>query len=94
MNITNVNIQDSGSMQRKTRIHVFASKNVLEDAQTRFNKPFKAYKQDILPQVLKVMGLAKDTKAKWSQTAGCACGCSPGFIVAEDLGRDVFVDVA
>jgi len=49
-------------------------------------------KRDIVPAVLAKMGLPPDTKVRWSQKAGCACGCSPGFILPEYHGRDVFVD--
>jgi len=48
----------------------------------RFDKPYKAYKAEVLPKVLKdELWLAK---ASWSQTAGCSCGCSPGFILDVD----------
>lgn len=36
----------------------------------------------------------KDMKLRWSQTAGCACGCSPGWIVSDSWTMDtVWVDV-
>jgi len=27
----------------------------------------------------------------FSQTAGCQCGCSPGFIVNEKNGKELFI---
>lgn len=32
-------------------------------------------------------------KARWSQRAGCSCGCSPAFIVDARLGYDIFATV-
>jgi Ni,Fe-hydrogenase I small subunit len=53
-------------------------------------------KEQVMPKVLKEMGLSRDTKVVWSSTAGCYCGCSPGFIVKDNAGmesKEVFVDV-
>ena len=32
-------------------------------------------------------------KARWSQKAGCSCGCSPAFIIDARLGYDIFATV-
>ena len=55
---------------------------LVSDILNRFSRPYKAYKAEVLPKVLKnELWLAK---ASWSQTAGCACGCSPGFLLDVD----------
>jgi len=61
----------------------------------RYNKPHQVYKKQVIPQVLKRMGLPADTKVRWSQYAGCSCPCSPGFIVSHPgvKPKDVFVTV-
>jgi hypothetical protein len=35
----------------------------------------------------------KTSDIKYSQYAGCTCGCSPGFILPVALGVDIFIDV-
>ncbi len=47
----------------------------------RWNNPFRDYREHVLPAAFKMLGLPEGTKARWSQKAGCGCGCSPGFIV-------------
>lgn len=49
----------------------------------RWNQPYKIYKEHVLPEVFKQLGLPPDTEARWSQKAGCSCGCSPGFILSK-----------
>ena len=44
------------------------------------------------------LGIAPDTKVRWSQYAGCSCPCSPGFIVEgypQAVSRqDIYVTVS
>lgn len=47
----------------------------------RWNNPHRDYREHVLPKAFEMLGLPADTKAKWSQKAGCSCGCSPGFIL-------------
>ena len=66
----------------------------MEDFRGRYNRPYKEYRA-LLPEVLEQLGLPTDTKAVWSQKAGCRCGCSPGFILQfPSKGKlvDVYVD--
>jgi hypothetical protein len=42
----------------------------------------------LLPEVCRKLGLPEDTKFGYSYTAGCSCGCSPGY-VAETLVNDI-----
>ena len=30
----------------------------------------------------------------WKQTAGCACGCSPAFVVNSDRGKTIYITVS
>jgi hypothetical protein len=48
------------------------------------------------PQTRNSMGLDDNAKLRWSRTAGCSCGCSPGFVVEGQYGMDFYVtmDVA
>ncbi len=47
----------------------------------RRNNPFKDYREQVLPKAFPMLGLPADTKVRWSQKAGCSCGCSPGFVI-------------
>lgn len=52
----------------------------------------------LLPEVLAKAGVHPEAikvcvqQSRWSQKAGCSCGCSPGFVVNNLAGREVFVD--
>lgn len=54
-----------------------------EDYRAALNEALKKARKNIQPL------------ATWSKTAGCSCGCSPGFIFSnEELkGKELFVDV-
>ena len=79
---------------RKARVYLFPKgEKILDNLMNRHQRPFTVYKKEVIPAVLAAMGLAADTKVRWSQTAGCGCGCSPGFIIDSVLGTEVFVDI-
>lgn len=65
------------------RIHLFLAKeSVLDNLYERHNRPYKFYKEQLLPPLLKALALHDlDLEFRWSQKAGCSCGCSPGFVV-------------
>lgn len=46
----------------------------------RRSRPVAEY-QKLLPEILKSVHLDPETLCTWSQTAGCSCGCTPGFIM-------------
>lgn len=58
--------------------------NVLEHLRNRFDRPVAEYKRLLAP-ILQSLGVKK---VRWSQKAGCSCGCSPGFV----LDRKVFIN--
>ena len=68
-----------------SRVRLFVEvrgEKLRENLDERFDRPYKAYRAEVLPKVLKdELWLVK---ASWSQTAGCACGCSPGFLLDVD----------
>lgn len=79
----------------KTRVYIhIKGETLLENLMNRRQRPYTIYKKEVMPAVLEKMGLSKDTKFRWSQKAGCACGCSPGFIIDSDNGADVFVSIS
>ena len=59
------------------------SETVLENLVNRRNRPYQFYRKEFMPgltSILRDLGV-KILKARWSQKAGCSCGCSPGFIL-------------
>jgi hypothetical protein len=61
----------------------------LEQFIYRHNRPVQLYRT-LLPEIFKKLGLPADTKARWSQKAGCTCPCSPGFILSHTEWRHDF----
>lgn len=69
----------------KSRMYVWVEgENILENLENRHSRPTQVYRELLAP-VFQMLGVEK---ARWSQKAGCSCGCSPGFI----LDRKVFID--
>lgn len=82
----------------KSRLHVFIEgESILENLENRRSRPYTEFKKLLAP-IFKMLGVAK---ARWSQKAGCSCGCSPGFILDrlvminpdDQAASDVFVTI-
>lgn len=59
--------------------------SVMDNFCNRHNRPYELYR-GLLPTILREAGVSGDTKARWSQKAGCSCGCSPAFILSDCRG--------
>lgn len=71
-----------------TRIYVSEhGETVYDDLQNRFGRPVNSYRKAV-SEALESIGI-KDHKLRWSQNAGCSCGCSPGFILRKSDGSGV-----
>lgn len=90
MKIRKIKVRD-GKEDRKSRIYFFVKETILENLINRRCRPNKEYRK-LVPAVLKKANIPSTTKVKWSQKAGCSCGCSPGFIL-DYLGKEIFVDL-
>jgi hypothetical protein len=78
---------------RRTRVHFFHEKeNMLENLLSRHDRPENEYRV-LLPEALKALGRNPQVRAKWSQKAGCSCGCSPGFVLETRDNMNIFVTV-
>lgn len=67
--------------REKAVLFVFPqSENGVENFIYRATRPVKLYRS-LLPEIYKKLGIPADTKARWSDKAGCSCPCSPGFIL-------------
>ena len=78
----------------KTRVYFFHDdETIMDQFMNRHDRPYRAYRA-MLPQIFEQVDLLKQgTKARWSQYAGCSCPCSPGFIIDNSYGYDVFVHI-
>jgi hypothetical protein len=95
MEITKVTVGEEHARYSKVRIHIFPSgETLLDNLYNRKSRPHSIYRKEVLPKLFTQLGWNPDTKVKWSQYAGCSCPCSPGFIVDNVYGRNIFVDVA
>jgi len=78
-----------GSISRRSyyansRAYVFTEgETILENLEGRRRRPVKAFKAILLQAHPELEG-----KVRWSQTAGCGCGCSPGFIINHTVRAD------
>ena len=69
--------------------------NLMDNLLNRRTRPYNEFRK-MLPDVLKAAGLDIDPKNfRWSQKAGCGCGCSPGFVDKEYrmMRKDIYVDI-
>lgn len=80
---------------QKSKIYISVSgESVIQNLMNRRQRPYTSYKKELMPEILEKCNLPKDTKVSWSQKAGCACGCSPGFIIQDGpWGNMFFVSV-
>jgi len=66
----------------KTRVYVHpVNETIFENLVNRRSRPLNTYRE-ALRKGLSELGVdISKVDYKWSQKAGCSCGCSPGFIV-------------
>lgn len=67
-----------------SKVYVFESgESILDNLENRRSRPSKAYREFVLQAHPELEG-----KIRWSQKAGCSCGCSPGFLVDHTVRVD------
>ncbi len=78
----------------KPQIYVHPKgESIFENLCFRHDRPHQVYRQAI-PAALEALELPPGIKVRWSQKAGCSCGCSPGFIVqVEGVHKDCWVTI-
>ena len=67
---------DAGS---KTRVFVWPDETIMGNFMNRRDRPYNAWKP-LVQKALDMFGVRAESIG-WSRTAGCKCGCSPGFVV-------------
>jgi hypothetical protein len=103
MEIKEITIKESKYDTRKrvkSRISIFPEgENLIENLQNRHCRPYNIYKKEILPELKKRLKEEhnidlENNKIRWSQYAGCSCGCSPGFIIeGYGFGVGIYVTI-
>jgi len=67
-----------------SKVYVFEDgESIIENLMERRQRPSARYKAIVLEQHPELEG-----KIRWSQKAGCSCGCSPGFLVDHTVRKD------
>ena len=85
---------------RYTRVYIWPENfNVLDDLLERASGSFEMrdrrwefYRKEVMPGVLARLG-QPDLKFRFERKAGCACGCSPGFVLTNHKGSEVAVTI-
>ena len=82
-----------GPRQRKARVYVWPQgENVIENLKNRRSRPYHEWWR-LLHPLFEEYGIDPQ-KVRWSQKAGCSCGCSPGFVDESGvLKGDLHVDL-
>jgi len=79
---------------RRTKVFVFEKgETILENLANRRSRPHDVYRDLISKDLMEKEIIISSRDLKWSQKAGCTCGCSPGFIVDGPKGKEVFVTI-
>ena len=82
--------REMNEYSRPPRIYIFPEgESILDNLLVgRHNRPYKMYRERILPTVFEELNWDPNTKVRWSQYAGCTCPCSPGFVVTQPTLKD------
>lgn len=79
-----------------SRVYIWpVGETVIEQLYTRRQRPYKDW-ANVLPKVLSLVAPHSwEVKGqfRWSQKAGCSCGCSPGFILRDFSSFDVYIHI-
>ena len=69
-----------GARRPKSRVYVWPDETLTENLINRRSRPVADFRRAAI-KGLQELGVNTDSiKLSWRQTAGCSCGCSPGFI--------------
>jgi hypothetical protein len=94
--ITNLERRWRRGRERSAKVRVYIGvkgEGVLDGFVARRDRPSDLYRREVMPEVLRQLGL-QGVRFRWSQKAGCSCGCSPGFILGgAEFGYDVCVTI-
>lgn len=65
---------------------------VLDNFVNRRSRPYQALRPIVIEELKKAN--IQFESIRWSQNAGCSCGCSPGFIIQNgDIGNNYWLTI-
>lgn len=86
---------EKNAPSRKDRVYIdFEDETLLENFSRRDAKPSRDFKEFVLDELVRARHIEDETTLSWSRTAGCGCGCSPGFIASSRKGRVIFITIS
>jgi len=96
MQITRISVRVKDRESSNIRLYLVPDEESLFDnfVQGRLTRPYQEFrKSGLLDKTMKEIIGYPSGHAKWSQKAGCSCGCSPGFIVEKSahLPTDYYI---
>jgi len=82
----------------KSRVYIWPKgESIIENLENRRSRPINVYRQALREGLSNAGVTLENVNYRWSQKAGCGCGCSPGFIVdGYDpvlYGKDVHIEL-
>lgn len=100
MRIIDSRCKHSSGRATKMRIYFWpVGETILENVQNRRGRPYNEFRK-MIPEILRRHQFDEHAihtaHPKWSQKAGCSCGCSPGFIIdgIQFSNKVIHVDVS
>lgn len=98
VNLRQVENRYRGGRKVKSRVYVCPrGETVIDNIMKRRSRPINDYRSAARSALSHIGVDLTKVEMKWSQKAGCSCGCSPGFVVdgydPRIDGQDVHVDV-
>ena len=90
--------QRPARFKAKTRVYVYPSgETIMENLMNRRSRDLNTYRAALRKGLSEIGVDLSRVDYKWSQKAGCSCGCSPGFIVdgwdSAISGKNVWVEI-
>ena len=67
----------------------FKDETMIDNLQNRRSRPHVKIKKllSLNKDLMQKLNITNISQLHWSQTAGCSCGCSPGFIISNQNER-------
>jgi len=78
----NIEIKKRPRSPKSTKARIYfwpAKESIVDNLMNRRSRPYRQWLKEIVLPAVRGLGY-EGVDLRWSQKAGCRCGCSPGFI--------------